>query len=141
MTKVVETVEDYIAAQPARARANLAQVRTAIRKALPKAREVISYKIPAYKHGDRTVLYFAGWKNHYALYPFGERIVAAFKNELAPYKVVGSTIRVPIAGPVPAGLIARIAKFRAKDIARPRRAKLLGRGKKSVVRGTQKKAR
>jgi uncharacterized protein YdhG (YjbR/CyaY superfamily) len=129
MTKAEETVDSYIAAQPARARAKLEEVRNAIRKALPKAREVISYKIPAYKHGDRTVLYFAGWKNHYALYPFGERVVAAFKRELAPYKVVGSTIRFPLSGPVPAGLIARIAKFRSQDIARPRRAKTAARKK------------
>ena len=117
MTKVPESVDDYIAAQPARMRATLAEVRSAIRKALPRAREVISYKIPAYKRGDRTILYFAGWKNHYALYPFGERVVAAFQKELAPYKVVGSTIRFPMTEPVPVRLIARIAKFRAEDIA------------------------
>jgi uncharacterized protein YdhG (YjbR/CyaY superfamily) len=126
MTKAADTVDAYIAAQPARTRAKLDDVRKAIRKALPKAREVISYKIPAYKNGDRTVLYFAGWKNHYALYPFGERIVKAFKKELAPYKVAGSTIRFPMSAPVPARLIARIAKFRAKDIAAPRRAKAAG---------------
>jgi uncharacterized protein YdhG (YjbR/CyaY superfamily) len=140
MTKAEDNVDAYIAAQPARARAKLGEVRAAIRKALPKAREVISYKIPAYKHGDRTVLYFAGWKSHYALYPFGERVVAAFKEELAPYKVSGSTIRFPIFAPVPAGLIARIAKFRAKDIAAPRRAKSAGPVRKAKKKGQPKRA-
>lgn len=137
MTKVIETVEDYIAAQPAKARTALMEVRAAIKKALPKAREVISYKIPAYKQGDRTVLYFAGWKSHYALYPFGERVVAAFKKELAPYKVAGSTIRFSLSQPVPASLIARIAKFRAKDVAMPRRPRQAGAKKKTRRKATK----
>jgi hypothetical protein len=36
-------------------------VRSTIRKALPSAEEVISYKIPAYKVDGRVVIYFAGW--------------------------------------------------------------------------------
>jgi len=38
---------------------------------------VISYKIPAYKLYGGIVLYFAGWKQHYSLYPAGERMLAA----------------------------------------------------------------
>jgi uncharacterized protein YdhG (YjbR/CyaY superfamily) len=132
MTKAEQTVDAYIAAQSPRARVRLEQVRAAIRKALPKAREVISYKTPAYKHGDRTVLYFAGWKNHYALYPFGERIVKAFAKELASYKVEGSTVRFPMSATVPTGLIVRIARFRAKDIAGPRRARTARKAKKGA---------
>ena len=135
----ITTVDAYIAAQPARARAVLEEVRRTIRKALPRAREVISYKIPAYKDGDRTVLYFAGWKSHYALYPFGERVMAAFRNELSPYKVVGSTIRFPLSAPVPAGLIGRIARFRAKDIASPRRTKAAS--KKAAKSSKRRKAK
>lgn len=111
------TVDEYIAAQPKRARDALLRVRQAIRKALPRAKEVVSYKIPAYKIGDRTIVYFAGWARHYALYPFGQRVVEKFRSELVPYKVIGSTIRFPLTKPVPSGLIARLAKFRAKDIA------------------------
>lgn len=44
-----KSVDDYIAAQPDAVRGLLEDVRGAIRKALPKAREVISYQIPAYK--------------------------------------------------------------------------------------------
>jgi hypothetical protein len=42
------------------------------------------------------VLYFAGWKQHYSLYPAGERMVVAFKDQLASYKVSKSTIRFPL---------------------------------------------
>jgi len=63
------------------------------------------------------VIYFAGWKTHYSLYPCGARIVAAFKEKLAPYKIQKSTIRFPLSEPVPATLIAGIAKLRAKEAA------------------------
>jgi len=113
----VETVTQYIDAQPRPARAALRRVRAAIRKALPGAKESLSYQIPTYKLDDRAVIYFAGWKTHYSLYPCGARIVAAFKEKLAPYKIQKSTIRFPLSEPVPATLIAGIAKLRAKEAA------------------------
>jgi uncharacterized protein YdhG (YjbR/CyaY superfamily) len=61
------------------------------------------------------VLYFAGWKRHYSLYPAGERLAAAFVDRLAPYKVRKGTIQLPLSEPVPVKLIERIAKFRAKE--------------------------
>lgn len=44
------SVDDYIAAQPKATQTVLKLVRRTIRKAVPAAEEVISYKIPAYKH-------------------------------------------------------------------------------------------
>jgi len=68
-------------------------------------------------HG-RYVVYFAGWKQHYSLYPSTDRLVAAFKDDLAPYEVNGKgTIRFPLSEPVPVKLIEGIAKFRAKEVA------------------------
>ena len=110
-----KSVDDYITSQPEPRRDTLEQVRSAIRKALPGAEEVISYKIPAYKLHGGIVLYFAGWTQHYSLYPAGDRLVAAFKKELAPYELSKGTIRFPLSEPVPAKLIERIAKFRAKE--------------------------
>jgi uncharacterized protein YdhG (YjbR/CyaY superfamily) len=82
-----KTVDEYMAAQPEAAQVVLEHARSTIRKALPKAEEVISYKIPAYKLHSEIVVYFAGWKRHCSLYPAGERLVAAFKDQLASYKV------------------------------------------------------
>jgi uncharacterized protein YdhG (YjbR/CyaY superfamily) len=63
------------------------------------------------------VLYFAGWKQHYSLYPATDHVVEAFKDDLEPYKVNKGTIRLPLNQPVPVKLIERIAKFRAKEVA------------------------
>ena len=89
---------------------------------LPRAEEAISYGIPAFKLDGRAVIYFAAWKQHYALYPTGARLVAAFRKELAPYEFnAKGTIRFPLSEPVPAKLIERIAKFRAREAAARKR--------------------
>jgi uncharacterized protein YdhG (YjbR/CyaY superfamily) len=116
MTRVeFNSVDDYISAQPEPARVSLKLVRRAIRKALPRAKESISYQMPTYKIDDEAVIYFAGWKKHYSLYPAGPSLVAAFKDDLASCEVNKSTIRFPISEPVPVKLIERIAKYRARE--------------------------
>ncbi|HYL38667.1 MAG TPA: hypothetical protein VEV17_22305 [Bryobacteraceae bacterium] len=63
------------------------------------------------------MFYFAGWEQHFSLYPATARIVAAFKRELASYQVIKGAIRFPLFEPVPVKLIGSIAKFRAKEVA------------------------
>jgi uncharacterized protein YdhG (YjbR/CyaY superfamily) len=119
------SVDRYLASQPDATRAALERVRSCIRRAVPGADEVISYQIPTYKLNGRAVIYFAGWKEHFSIYPSTARVVAAFKDDLAPYEISKGTIRFPLDRPVPARLIANIAKFRAKEAAEheaPRRA-------------------
>lgn len=111
-----ETVEDYIAAQPDHAQPALKQVRNAIRKAVPRAEESVSYDMPTYKLNGKRLLYFAGWKEHYSLYPASARLVAAFRDELSRCKINKSTLQFPFSEPVPTRTIAEIAKFRAQEI-------------------------
>ena len=124
----VKSIDEYVALQPKAAQATLRRVRSTIRKALPGADEAISYGIPAFKLNGRIVLYFAGWKEHYSLYPSTDRLVAAFKAELAPYEVSGKgTIRFPLDEPVPVTLIQGIAKFRAREAAARAKARTAAR--------------
>jgi uncharacterized protein YdhG (YjbR/CyaY superfamily) len=117
-------VDEYISVQPETAQVVLHRVRSTLRKALPGAEEVISYKIPAYRLHGEIVLYFASWKKHYSLYSAGEHLVTAFKDQLASYKVSKGTIRFPLCAPIPVKLIERIAKFRAEDATQREKATL-----------------
>jgi uncharacterized protein YdhG (YjbR/CyaY superfamily) len=120
------SIDEYIASKPANVRAALERVRSAIRNALPSAEEGLAYQIPVFKLNGVAVLYVAGWKAHYSLSPASEALVAAFGRELAAYERSKSTIRLPLSEPVPVRLIARIARFRARQLeARDR-----GRGAK-----------
>ena len=125
-----QSVDEYLATQPAAVQRALRRVRSTIRKAVPKAVEAISYQIPAYKLDGRVLIYFAGWKEHFSVYPSSDRIVAAFKKELAPYEVSKGTIRFPLSEPVPVKLIEGIAKLRAKEVAEREQAKAAARKKR-----------
>ena len=129
-TAAPKTVATYIAAFPAPTRRVLRRVRSVVRKAVPAAEETISYGIPAYKLHGRPLLYFAGWKEHYSVYPSNARFVAAFKGELARYELSKGTIRFPLSQPVPVTLIERIAKFRAKEIVDGQKVKEPARKKR-----------
>lgn len=129
-----QSVDEYIASQPKSVQATLKRVRSTIRKALPKAEEVISYQIPAYRLPGGIVLFFAGWKQHYSIYPAIGGVVAAFQHELAPYQISKGTIRFPLSEPVPTKLIGRIAKFRAKAVAEREKAKAAAAKKRVAAR-------
>jgi uncharacterized protein YdhG (YjbR/CyaY superfamily) len=117
------SVDDYLAAQPDATRDILSRVRDAIRKAIPKAEETISYQIPTYKLGGTTAIYFAGWKEHFSIYPATQTMLASLGDDLAPYKIAKGTIRFELSDPVPVRLISRIAKHRANEVAEKTRVK------------------
>lgn len=112
-----ETVDAYLAAQDGVVQARLSRIRSAIQKAVPQAQEQISYRMPAYKLAGQPLLYFAAFKAHIGLYPMVGGIKAAFAKELAPFPQSKGTVRFPHDRPVPYGLIEKIAKLRAAEIA------------------------
>ncbi len=128
-----KSVDEYIASQPDAVQGILRRVRSVIRKAVPEAQEIISYKMPTYKmYGDR-LLYFAAWKQHYSIYAATEQVMAEFKDELASYQVDRGTIRFPLSEPVPVKLIGRIVKFRAKEVAEREKARAAAPGNRAAA--------
>jgi uncharacterized protein YdhG (YjbR/CyaY superfamily) len=117
-------VSQYVAAQPKEVRAVLARVRTILRKAMPGAEEVISYDMPTYKVGGKGALFFAGWKKHYSIYPASDAVLEAYGEELAAHEVSKRTLRFPLDAPVPAALLAGIAKLRAREVLADQKAKI-----------------
>ena len=112
-----KSIDEYLATQPAGAQAALRAVRAAIRAAVPDAEEAISYQMPAFRLHGRVMIFFAGWKEHYSIYPATDGLAEAFRKELAGYEISKGTIRFPMSEPVPVKLIERLAKYRAKVAA------------------------
>jgi uncharacterized protein YdhG (YjbR/CyaY superfamily) len=127
------SVKEYIASKPKDVRAVLERVRGAIRTAVPAAEEEISYQIPVYTLDGVPVLYFAGWKHHYSLYPASDALVAKFRDELGQYQRTKGTVKFPLSEPVPVSLIKRIARFRADQL----RARDSGKGARKTGRLAQ----
>ena len=111
-SKQAKNIDDYIADFPVDVQLLLQKVRTAIRKAAPKAEEAIKYQMPTFVLNG-NLIHFAGYKNHIGLYP-GSKPIEEFKDELSRYETSKGTIRLPTDKPIPIGLISKITKFCVK---------------------------
>lgn len=108
-----ENIDQYIANFPLTTQKLLEEIRETIRKAVPDAKEVISYGMPAFK--QHTVLvYFAGYAKHIGFYPTGSGI-EAFQQEFDNYKWSKGAVQFPLDKPLPLDLITRITKFKAEQ--------------------------
>ena len=114
---VFATIDEYIAAQPPEVQPVLERVRGLIRKLLPRAEETISYGVPTYKQHGTYVAYFAGFKQHYSLFPVTDPVVAAFGGDLTAYKASKGTLRFSYGEPVPVKIIQGVVKALAENAA------------------------
>lgn len=103
-------VTAYLAARPPDARARLRQTRSIIRRMAPRATEVISYGIPAFKLDGRILVWYAAWKDHSSLYPIdaATRRLADAKG----FKTSKGTLRMPYAKPLPITIVKQFVKAR-----------------------------
>src|SRR5471030_2212980 len=98
-----QDINGYISQFPADVQAILEQVRETISNAAPDAKEVISYKMPAFKqHG--ILVYFAAWKEHIGLYPpiSGE---VPLEKAIAKYAGPKGNLQFPLDQPIQFHLI------------------------------------
>lgn len=110
MNPTATSVEEYISWFPQEIRKKLELIRQTIRQAVPEAKEVISYYMPAFKTKE-VLVYYAAAKKYIGFYPHSQPI-KVFKKELAAYKTSKGAIQIPYDQPIPVKLMADIAKFR-----------------------------
>jgi uncharacterized protein YdhG (YjbR/CyaY superfamily) len=108
-------IQAYLAAQPPDARRALRKVRATIRTAVPAATEHFSYGIPGFRLDGQPLVWYAGFKQHFSLYPIGAAIRAAHAKALQGYATATGTVRFPLAEPVPVALVTRLVKARAVE--------------------------
>ncbi|MEP6795174.1 MAG: DUF1801 domain-containing protein [Saprospiraceae bacterium] len=106
-------IDEYNAGFPKEVRVLLEKMRSTIHKAAPKAEEIISYSMPAFKFKGLLVWY-AAHTHHIGFYP---RVSAmeAFKKELSPYKSAKGSVQFPFDKPLPVDLIGMMVKFRVQE--------------------------
>jgi uncharacterized protein YdhG (YjbR/CyaY superfamily) len=116
-----QTVDEYIAAVPEPARDTLNKMRAAIRSAVPaEATEVISYRIPAFKHNG-VLVWFAAFSDHCSLFPTAA-VIEKFKSDLKSFSTSKGTIHFPTDKPLPTALIKRLVRARvAQNESKKRR--------------------
>ena len=122
--KKFKSIDEYHAQFDAESRKLLDEIRNTIQQAAPKAAEVISYNMPAFKQENGVLVYYAGYKNHIGFYPTSSPI-KVFKSELKKYKTSKGAIQFPTDENIPKGLIKEIVKYRIKENAAYQLAKEL----------------
>ena len=109
------TVNEYLARVPEPARSALNQMRAAIRSVVPaEAAEILSYRIPAFKH-KKVLVWYAAFSDHCSLFPTAA-VIEKFKEELKGYTTSKGTIHFPLDKALPTALVMKIVKERVKSI-------------------------
>ena len=115
-----ENIDDFLAALHDDKRAALEKLRKTIKAAAPRAKECISYGVPAFRLDGRLLVAFGAWANHCAFYP--GTVMEAHKAQLKDYDTSKGTIRFQADNPLPATLVRKLVKARiAKNAAAMRR--------------------
>lgn len=112
-TKKFTTIDEYHATFPEATRALLDAMRKAIKQAAPKAEEVISYNMPAFKTTE-VLVYYAAAKKHIGFYPTPGPI-KAFADKLKGYETSKGAIQFPIDQKIPVTLVKEIVKLRIAE--------------------------
>lgn len=103
-------VDKYISSFPEDVQVILEKVRTTIRTAAPKAEEVISYQMPAFRQNG-TLVYYAAFKKHIGFYP---PVPELLKAEAKVYAGPRGNLKFPLDEPIPYDLITKIVKAHVK---------------------------
>src|ERR1700742_2935148 len=109
MTEKFSSVDEYIESFPANVREALEEVRRTVHAVVPTAGEKISYDIPTITLDDKPLLHFSGWKHHIAVSPVPP-LDAALAADLDQYRSGKSTLKFPLAKPIPYDLVARVTQ-------------------------------
>ena len=108
------TISSYLSSLPEPARTTLEKLRKVIRSAAPRAEEVISYRMPVFRHQGMLVA-FAAFPNHCSFFVMSPKVMAAHKDELKAYATATATIRFPVDKPLPATLVKKLVKARIEE--------------------------
>jgi len=115
---IAKNIDEYIASCPVEVQAILRKVRATVRESAPEARELISYRMPAFAQNG-ILIYFAAFKDHIGVYP-PVRGDAKLEKAVSKYAGEKGNLRFPLDEPIPYGLIARIVRFKVKQQAERR---------------------
>jgi uncharacterized protein YdhG (YjbR/CyaY superfamily) len=111
-----ESIDKYIAEFPVETKKILTKIRKIVRELAPKAEETIKYGIPTFVLHENLV-HFAAYAKHIGFYPTPS-VIEHFAKELGGYKKAKGSVQFPLDTPMPYELIARMVKFRVKQVSK-----------------------
>lgn len=110
--KIPKSVASYYRRVPGTHLATILEMRARILEIVPRAEEVISYGMPAFKVDGNVVAGLLANKFHIGYYPFSGSILHLFKNELKDLKTTKSAIHVSVDKPLSKSLLKKLISAR-----------------------------
>jgi len=116
MSGTPANLDEYLSTLTDDQRAGHEALRAAIAAAAPGAEESFGYGMPAFRLGDKPLVWYAAWKKHYSLYPISAAIVQAHGADADPYEHAKGTIRFPASEPLPLALVRKLVEARVAEL-------------------------
>ena len=114
--KKVASVEAYLAEVPADKRAALGKLRAAIKAAVPKATEGISYGVPTFKLDGHPLVGFGAAAAHCTFYLMSYAAMLSQAAALKGHKLGKGSIQFPADKPLPASLVRKLVMARIAEV-------------------------
>ena len=108
-------VDAYLSGIEEPKRGTLQTLRRTILEIVPAAEQVISYRVPAFRVGGRTVAGFAAFRDHLSYLPFSGSVLSQLADELQGYTMTKSALHFPVDEPLPKTLVEKLIAVRLAE--------------------------
>jgi uncharacterized protein YdhG (YjbR/CyaY superfamily) len=108
-------IDEYLAALEEPKRSTLAQLRDTIMSIVPDAEQCISYGMPAFKLGGKTIAGFAAFKNHLSYLPHSGSVIPALASVTKGFSGTKGSLHFPVDRPLPKTLVKKLLVARMAE--------------------------
>ncbi len=112
----METVEEYLAAQPEANRKALERVRKIILTTLPGSEDAYSYAIIGFRFNKKFVIYISGWKDHLSFHGFSVSLGNEMVAKYPQLKLKGRTLHFQPTPELPESLVKELVLARVAEL-------------------------
>jgi len=111
-----QEVDQYLRGVDEPKRSTLEALRRTILEIAPDAEEVISYRVPAFRVGGKTIAGFAAFKDHLSYLPFSGSVLGQLADELKGYTMTKSSLHFSVDRPLPTSLVRDLIEVRLAEL-------------------------
>ena len=112
----MESVEEYLAAQPEANRKALERIRKLILKTLPGSEDAYSYAIIGFRYNNKFVIYISGWKDHLSFHGFSVSLGNEMVAKYPQVKLKGRTLHFQPTPELPEALVKDLVQARVAEL-------------------------
>jgi uncharacterized protein YdhG (YjbR/CyaY superfamily) len=109
-------IDEYLRGVDEPQRSTLQALRRTIREIVPDAEQVISYQVPAFRVGGKTVAGFAAFKDHLSYLPFSGSVLGQLADELEGYTMTKSSLHFRVDRPLPKSVVRSLIAVRLGEL-------------------------